>query len=84
MIKLTVSHSRSFLFLSPSGSFVLYRRIVEELLRLADDLSGAANIDVVRTVRDVVRTDKCAYVPLYKQLNDFLLYNRNTLRGIRS
>ena len=30
------------------GNFVLYRRIVEELLRLADDTSGAADIDVVR------------------------------------
>jgi hypothetical protein len=31
-----------------SGQFVLYRRIVEELLRLADDVSGAADIDAVR------------------------------------
>jgi hypothetical protein len=31
-----------------TGQFVLYRRIVEELLRLADDESGAADIDAVR------------------------------------
>ena len=29
----------------------MYRRIVEELLRLADDTSGAADIDVIDAVR---------------------------------
>jgi hypothetical protein len=33
-----------------TGQFVLYRRIVEELLRLADDESGAADIDAVSTL----------------------------------
>jgi hypothetical protein len=33
-----------------AGQFVLYRRIVEELLRLADDESGAADIDAVSTL----------------------------------
>ena len=37
-----------FNFYLDLGNFVLYRRIVEELLRLADDTSGAADIDVVR------------------------------------
>ena len=38
----------------------MYRRIVEELLRLADDTSGAAEIDAVSTsARISVRTNVC-------------------------
>ena len=45
-----------------SGNFVMYRRIVEELLRLADDTSGAANIDVVSHTPRSILLPVCSVV----------------------
>ena len=66
-------------FKAAAGNFVLYRRIVEELLRLADNSSGAADIDII----DVVRTNMMkAKIDPSKLKNAFMYYDRKELGQI--
>jgi Ca2+-binding EF-hand superfamily protein len=64
-----------------TGQFVLYRRIVEELLRLADDTSGAADINVVDTVRSCLTR---ANIDLIKLRDVFEYYDRNRTGKVRA
>ena len=66
-------------FKAVAGSFVLYRRIVEELLRLADNTSGAADIDIVDTVRTNMMNAK---IDPSKLQSAFMYYDRKELGQI--
>jgi hypothetical protein len=60
-------------FRAAANNFVLYRRIVEELLHLLDEATGAADIDVVDTVRGALAQHR---VELRRLKDVFEYYDR--------
>lgn len=57
-------------FKAATGNFVLYRRIVTELLKQIDEVTGAATIDVVETIRAAMQRSKVEV----KRLRDLFEY----------
>jgi Ca2+-binding EF-hand superfamily protein/FtsZ-binding cell division protein ZapB len=57
-------------FRAAAGDFIIYRKIVSELLRHTDEATGAADVDPVEVVRAALQTSK---VPL-RRLQDVLEY----------
>lgn len=65
---------------SATGSFVLYRRVVTELLGHIDEVTGAATIDVVETVRAAMQRSK---VEMRRLRDLFEYYDRKSTGLIR-
>jgi len=67
-------------FRAAANNFVLYRRIVEELLHLLDEATGAADIDVVDTVRGALAQHR---VELRRLKDVFEYYDRKGTGKVR-
>lgn len=60
-------------FRAAAGDFILYRRIVTELLRHADEVTGAADVDPVEVLRGALQTGR---VELRRLQDIFEYYDR--------
>lgn len=68
-------------FKASAGDFILYRRIVTELLRQIDDVSGAADIDIIDVIRSIMLKEN---IELIRLSDIFDYYDRKGNGKIRS
>lgn len=67
-------------FRAAAGDFILYRRIVTELLRHADEVTGAADVDPVEVLRGALQTGR---VELRRLQDIFEYYDRKGNGNVR-
>jgi len=67
-------------FKAVAGNFVMYRRVVQELLRHIDEATGASSIDVVDTVRAALQRSR---VELRRLRDVFEYYDRKSSGKVR-
>lgn len=60
-------------FRAAVGDYILYRKIVTELLRQADELSGAADVDIVDVLKSALQNSQ---TDLYRLKDIFVYYDR--------